>query len=351
VLPSLFVVHKYAGWPAVVAYAITAWLAVTFRASIPVPRSPHTIRAAAAATLAVLVVAFLTIYPLVNVHAPALGSDDDDTYNAGARALMDGRNPYAERTYLGNALHPLPGSFLLALPFVVLGTSAWQNLFWLTLFFLAVGADAGERSALRLAWLVLAFSPTVIHETVTGTGHVANTIYVALGLWWLIRTPHRDIAAVTWGVALASRANFLLLVPLSFGWLHQHHGWRAAVRALTLTGLTVAALTLPFYLRDPANFGPLEAGNRLLRFNVLFPYAGQIIVALSAALAVALSRRRMDAAALFISCAVVQAVPVAFGVALSTWHRQIPDLAYAAYGTFAAWFIFMAAAPADETRR
>lgn len=352
VLPSLFVVHKYAGWLAAVAYAIAAWLAVAFRARIPVPRSPRAIRAAAAATLAILIAVFLTIYPRVNVHSPGLGSDDDDTYNIGARALMDGRNPYAERTYLGNALHPLPGSFLLAVPFVLLGTSGWQNIFWLTLFFLAVRAETGDDAdALRLAWIVLAFSPTVVHQTVTGTGHVANTIYVLLGLWWLIRTRHRDAAAVAWGVALASRANFLFLLPLSFAWLRQHHGSRAALRAMALTSATVAALVLPFYLHDPTGFGPLEGASRLLRFDAFVPYSGEVIMALTAVVAVVLSSRRMDAPALFISCAIVQAVPVLLGTTLSSLYRGRLDLAYAAYGTFAAWFVFMAAASLDTTRR
>src|SRR5205823_5031347 len=96
-------------------------------------------------TLLVIVIAFLLIYPHVNTHTPGTGSDDDDALNLGAMALLTGRFPYSCTTYLGNALHHFAGAFVLASPFVVLGTSALQNLFWLPLFFLAVREEAGGR--------------------------------------------------------------------------------------------------------------------------------------------------------------------------------------------------------------
>ena len=78
----------------------------------------------------------------------------------------------------------------------------------------------------------------------------------------------RDVAAIAWGVTLASRANFLLLVPLAFGYLRQHAGWRAAIRAMSLTCATAACLTVPFWLHDRGDFGPLEAASRLLVFRL-----------------------------------------------------------------------------------
>jgi hypothetical protein len=349
VVPSLFVVQKYTGWIGAVAYAAAAALGVGGRAGIPAPRSTRAVRWAAVATTALIVAVFVGVYPVVNTHVPGTGSDDDDTYNIGARALAAGRSPYDELTYLGNALHPLPGSFILAAPFVLLGTSAWQNVFWLTLFCLTVKSiRACERDALRLAWLVLALSPTVIHQVVTGTGHAANTIYVVLGLLWLIRTRHRAVAATAWGIALASRANFLFLIPVAFGWIANRHGWQAAARATAIICLTVAVLTLPFYFRDPARFGPLEGANRVVRFDAVIPYAGEIIVGMMAVVAIVVARRQPNEAMLFGNCAIVQAVPVVIGTALSTWQRRQLDLAYAAYATFAAWFVIMAIALTDE---
>jgi hypothetical protein len=237
----------------------------------------------------------------------------------------------------------LPGAFLLAAPFVLLGTSALQNLFWLPMFFLAVVEESGDsRMTLQLAWLVLILSPTVVYEVVTGTGYLSNTISVLLGLWWLVRTKHRDAAAVAWGVALASRANFVFLVPLAFGWLQQHAGWRPASRAAVLTCLTIVCLTVPFYLHDPVHFAPLDTANRLLRFDELLPHLGAALIVLTAAIAISLSFTPMDAGALFRNCAWVLAFPVVTGVVLSSWQERELNLWYARYGTFFAWFALMA---------
>ena len=145
---------------------------------------------------------------------------------------MRGGFPYAVRTYLGNAVHHLPGAFVLASPFVVLGTSALQNLFWLPVFFVVISEESDSRTALSLAWLIFALSPVVMYEVVTGTGYVSNTIYVLLGLWWLVRTEHRAVAAIAWGVTLSSRANFILLLPLAFAVIRRQTDSRTAVRAI-----------------------------------------------------------------------------------------------------------------------
>ena len=63
-----------------------------------------------------------------------------------------------------------------------------------------------------------------------------------------------------------------------------------------------------------------------------------------AALAFALSFTRMDAAALFRNCALVQALPVVAGVVLTTVQDRQLNLWYARYGPFFAWFALMALA-------
>ena len=193
VAPSLFIVDKYLGAAGATVYAATAAVAVWTAARLPVPRTPRLRLTLAIGAIVCVVILFAAVYPRVNVHAPGRGSDDDDAQNVGARALLAGRFPYDERTYLGNVLHQLPGAFVLAAPFVIAGTSALQNLFWLPAFFAAVRKEADDSAALRLGALVLTMSPTVIHQVVTGTGHAANTIYVALGLWWLSRIPFSSL--------------------------------------------------------------------------------------------------------------------------------------------------------------
>jgi hypothetical protein len=344
VFPSLMITQKYLGWAGVVAYLVLAAAAVAIWRSHPfgLPMSDRVVRSLAAVTFALVVVIFLTVYPRVNSQLSGQGSDDDDANNVGAIALIHGHSPYAERTYIGSALHQLPGAFVLSLPFVLAGTSAIQNLFWLPLFFLAVREETkSNRVALHLAWLVLFFSPTVMHQVVTGTGYVANTIYVVLGLWWLLWTTHRDLAAVAWGVALATRANFLLLIPIAFGGLRQRQGTKTAVRATALTLATVLMLSLPFYLHDPLNFGPAEGANRLFRFDSLIAYSGETMLFVAAALAVFFARTPMDRGDVFRNCAIVQAIAPIAGTLLGTIQRGIPDLSYATYGTFFSWFAFM----------
>jgi hypothetical protein len=349
--PSLFVVHKYAGRPGLAAYLVGSALCVWLIPRLPVPRTARAKTSWALLTLAAVVIVFALVYPRVNVHAPGQGSDDDDALNLGASALVSGHSPYTERTYLGNVLHQLPGAFLLATPFVWAGTSALQNLFWMPLFFLAArremadrgGEDAGGET-LRMVWLVLAGCPVVLHEIVTGTGRGSNTIYVLLGLWWLTRTRRPLVAAAAWGVALASRANFLFLLPLAFGWLRQRHGTRAALGAVSMTSATVLCLVVPFYLNDPAHFGPAEAANRLTGLDAVLPHAATAIVLGMAALSVGLSMGRMEVAALFRNSALVQAVPVVAGVVLGMVASGRLALAYATYGTFVLWLVLMALA-------
>jgi hypothetical protein len=342
VFPSSFVVDKYLGLECTIVYAIVVALVVACRPQLTGRLSDRNLLWLTLLTWSAIVVAFLVIYPIANTHAPATGSDDDDALNLGAAALFSWRFPYAHTTYLGNVLHQLPGAFVLASPFVLLGTSAWQNLVWLPLFFLTVREEASSQEALQWAWIVLALSPAVMHEVVTGTGYLSNTIYVLLGLWWLIRTKRRDLAAITWGVTLASRANFLFLVPLAFGCLRQRTGLRTALRATALTCATTACLSVPFYLHDRHHFGPLEAADRLLVFNQLLPHLGLAIIVLMAMLAVTLSFTPMNAAALFRNCALVQVVPVVAGVVfISIQDRQL-NLWYARYGSFFAWFVLMA---------
>src|SRR5579864_6368648 len=246
VFPPSFIVDKYLGWEGVAAYWIMAAVVLAWKPRLSDRLSNRHLYWFAVVTFLVVVMVFLAVYPIANTHAAGKGSDDDDALNLGVTAMFTGHFPYSQTTYLGNVLHQLPGAFVLAAPFVLLGTSALQNLFWLPMFFLAVRKETEDsRTTLLLAWLVLILSPTVVYEVVTGTGYLSNTIYVLLGLWWLVRTKHRDIAAVAWGVALASRANFVFLIPLAFGWLQQHAGWRPASRAAVLTCLTIVCLTLP----------------------------------------------------------------------------------------------------------
>jgi hypothetical protein len=342
VLPSLFIVQKFIGSAGASAYAAFVALLVVGWRHVPPPGSARRELLLALALVAAVIVVFVWFFPRVNVHLPLQGSDDDDAYDLGARALLSGRSPYAERTYLGNVLHQFAGAFILAIPFVLMGTSALQNVFWLPLFFVAARTEIRDGRAVHLAALALVASPVILYHVATGTGHCANAIYAALGLWWLIRTErHRDAASVAWGVALASRANFVFLLPFAFAWVRKRFGLTAAARSAALTTVTIALLTAPFYLSRPSDYGPLEASNRLTRFDALLPHAGVVLIFVMGLLALWLAARAVNVAELFRNAAIVQAFPVVAGTVLGAIQWQTIDLVYLEYLVFALWFALM----------
>ena len=338
VLPSVFTVQKFFGWPSVGGYCIaTAW-AVWQRPLLRWRLNERTALWLSVLTFVGLAMLFAIGYPIANTHIPGTGSDDDDALNTAVFELFHGHNPYYARTYLGNTFNHFPGAFLLAAPFVLLWTSALQNLFWLALFFLVLRRELGNTlAALQWFWLMLIFSPIVVHQLITGTGHVTNAIYVMLGLWWLVNAQHKALPAAVWGVTLSSRANFLFLLPLAFGWLTQRSGWKTSVRLLILTGLVCVLLTLPFYVYDPQGFAPLGAVDRLTRFEVVLPYAGWLIGIGMALLSFILASQPMHkSSVLWRNCALVQAFPVIAGYLLG--H----DLMFLTYGSFFLCFGILA---------
>ena len=353
--PSVYVVQRFFGWGAVVAHLVLA--AVLLRPVLALPKwlTDRQVRAALLAALALAVVVFAVAYPKVNVHEPGAGSDNDDTCDIGARALLHGESPYAHVTYLGNPLSLMPGSFVIAAPFTMAGASAIQNVFFLALFAIAVRAETrDERRALAVTLAVLAFSLSTWHSLVTGSDHMANPLYVLLGLWWLVRTERRDLAAVAWGITLASRANFLFLIPLAWGWLAARSSRTAATRTMLIALATFTAITLPFYLHAPDQFGPRIGAVQLGRLNALLPHADLIIMAAVGAASVVLARRIRTVSSLFGRCAIVQGIAPIGGLAIST-AAGAPYLPYFAYAEMAAWFglfaLAIASAPGAEPRR
>ena len=341
-IPSWAVVAKYTGVTGVVVYSlcVAAALLVLPEIFLKIPR--RSVAALSVMTLLAVAVAFALVYPRVNVQTEGAGSDDDDAHNVGVAALLAGESPYSRRTYLGNALHQLPGSYVLAAPFVALGTSALQNLVCLpVLFALVARRTRDSRSALVLSWLVLLLSPGVWHQVVTGSSYSWDAIWVVLGIWWIWRQPGSAIASIFCGVAMCSRPNFLLLLAPVYGALSRTNGRAVALRSVVLAAFTAIALALPFYLVSQ-EFGPLEAFATLDQFSEAVPAAGVAILVLTAIVAVGLSRVAVDLDGLFLQCAAVQAVPVVAVMLLSAaLDGGTRWLSLASYATFASWFALM----------
>lgn len=346
--------HQYGGWGGGLAYAVAVlapvhWVTRCRRHEKGLLDDGLPVMWLAVGTTLAVAVLFAVVYPNVDVHVPGRGSDADDALNIGARALLAGHSPYATSTYLGNELSPLPGALVLAMPFVLLGTSALQNLLWVPAFFLVVAHDTRERAwTLRLAWAVLLASPAVLHEILTGGDHSANTIYVLLGLRWLLASGGRPLAAAVWGVTLASRANFLLLLLPVCGWLWRHHGRSTAIRATAIAVGVVALLVLPLaWHHGVAGFAPLHGAERLTRFDDLVPHAGALILGTMLAGGAWLARKPLTVAGLLLGCAAIQAWPVLAGSLVGLWAAGEPGVASLHYGVFASWIAVMAVARSD----
>lgn len=347
-LPSLGVVQKYTGLTGVgiylVAVPLALWLLQSARARSYKQKITRTqARWLLGLTFALLVVLFRVGYPLANSGALGGGSDRDDALDMATRALFAGRYPYSEQTYLGNPISPLPGALLFAAPFVLLGGSASQNLFWMLVFVLALAGYLKDlRQALLLLWVVLALSPVVLQEFISGGDLLANSIVVTagvLGLAYLapaVRVPawQKYGLAILLGVGLSWRANFLLVLPLLFSSLASRAGKKQAAIYLGLICLTFVCVSLPLYLVDPGRFTPLSTLNELGRFAGVLPFAGMVVPALTLLLAMALSvwRNNADISQLMRNCALVLALPVVSLVALHSLATNQLNLSLSAFG-------------------
>ena len=354
-IPSTDTIQKYFGSKAVAAYIFIGFCLLQISYKLILPRFICIVTERQALLLALLtflglVLVFSILYPIAQAGIVGGGSDQDDALNIAATELIHGRYPYYPKTYLDNPIAPLPGAIILAVPFVLLGNSAYQNIFWLTVFFLAVKSylKSGS-SSLALMWTILILSPSVLQNVVTGVDHPANTIYILVFMWWMVisisksdvATWKKLVPSVLLGIGLSSRSNFILILPLLFSTLVQTAGWKPAIKYIAVTGIVFGAITVPFWLYDPRGFVPLFVqSTKLTQFQLILPFAGILIPSVAGAIAFALGFQRMgrDCVVLFRNCAVVEAFPVLCVIALSTIQTGSFNLAWAGYGLFFLFF-------------
>jgi hypothetical protein len=346
VLPSTALLQEHLGWWGIAAHL----LLVSFVLASVVALWPRLYSLVAGRywlLLGILVLGlaavFAVVYPLETAGRFSLGSDRDEALNIAARRLLAGEYPYYERTHLGGAITPLPGAILLSLPFVLLGNSAYQNLFWLLVFLYATTRYLEDRaSALVLFYLALALSPAIQYEFISGGDVLSNAIYVTVLAFLVMRAYAAGVGARAWqvggclllGLGLASRPNFFLLLPLLFALLWRQSGLRAALAGCGLAALASLAVILPFYLYDPGRFSPLTAGNKLAVFDRSLPYASLAVVVLSlvASFLVAFFLGRTSSPEreplFYYGLAIVQLVPILGAVILASAINGRLDLGF-----------------------
>ena len=348
IIPSLWLPQKYLGNIGVVVYILAVSLGLLFckkyiLANLVSNMTNQQTLWLTVTTFLIMLAILFAGYPIANSDSPDSGSDRDEALNIATTALLQGHYPYQDKTYLGNPISPLPGSLILAIPFVLLGNSAYQNLFWLFVFFVSMGSYLKDRRfALCLLGIIIVFSPVVLHEYVTGGDLLANSLYVLLFVIWTthfipktsISSWQKVLLAALLGIGLASRANFVLLLPLVFSALGQRVGWRTSTKYLAITCLTFALITIPFYLYHPQGFSPLHTTNKLDQFHVILPFSGMIVPLVTLVLALLLSfySKNSVMSILLRNCALVLALPVLCGTILKSILVGNLDLTFTSYG-------------------
>ena len=352
--PSTGLVVAYVGFPGLILYLVCAVLTLLAGRALLVRirrwPGPAWADRLALLTLVGLFVVFAIVYPRVNTSSPGRGSDADDALNLATQALLSGRYPYHLRTYLDNPVSPMPGALVLAMPFVLLGSSAYQVFFWLPVFYLALRRRLGAWPALLANWLVLVLAPVVLQNVLTGSDHVSNALYVLLLSWWTAETASCKgwrslVPPLLLGLGLSSRLNYLLLLPVLVAALVRLAGWRAALLRGGLTATAFVAITLPFALPDPSVFTPLWTANKLGYYSRgVLPIAELAVPILCAILAIMLAFRpgNRRVSGLFAQSAAIQAWPVLALIVVSSLARGGLSLDYAAYGIFFLYFALAA---------
>jgi hypothetical protein len=349
-LPSVGLFEKYLGQAGVLIYGAVGipLLIFSLQPGSPLPRmflrlKPRVAWGLVVLTFAVLIAAVVVVYPIANSGIVGGGSDSDDSIDQGVRALWAGRYPYDELTYLGQPVVALTGGLLLSTPAVMLlGGSAYQNVFWLALFFWVLLAQLRDvRLALLLLWLMFGLAPATFYGVLNGTDHIASALAVLVLTYWMMaefQQKRRRVWLAVFGVALALgwRPNLLWLLPLIVMAVQRNAGWRTAGAAGSVMLLVLLATNLPFYLSNPVGYAPLHANFDLVRW-----LAGPLVPVLTGLLALVLAviqPRPCEARILFRNCAWVLALPIwCLFLAYSAALRQV-SWYFAAYGIFALFF-------------
>lgn len=298
----------------------------------------------AAGILLGLCALFVVLHPIADVKEPGRGSDSDDALEIAAGELLAGRYPYYARTYLGNEILPQPGAVLLDLPFVLLGNGAAQNLFWLAALFGGLAWWFGDSRLALVLWCAFVLpSPAVFQNIVSGSDKTANSIYVLLAVLGVLaaaragqpRTGWLLLAGAFLGVALSSRANFLLVAPIVVAEAGRRAGWRQTGMLTLAAALAWALLTLPFLFYDPPAYTPLLAYEKLAQYDPFVPGFGigvTLLAALTSVTFTFIANNAADATVLS-RCAIVQAVAPLAVVLASSYVNGRLDLTLTGYGT------------------
>lgn len=238
-----------------------------------------------------LIVGFVFYYPYENERGH--GTDRDEALNQGVNALVSLQYPYYERSYVPGKPHEegydnrpitvLPGSMLFASPFVLMGNSAYQNFFWITvLFFYLAGKYKSYEYALLTLIIIIFFCATFLFQLLIGSDYISNVIwiYVLTSLYAeRVERTKQNVFLILFllGLGLSSRFHFIfILFPLAF-FIWKKLDFTTMVKHIGIIIFAFTIITLPFVIYDFKNFTPLHYSNLYTQFNAMISYISIII--------------------------------------------------------------------------
>jgi hypothetical protein len=176
------------------------------------------------------------------------------------------------------------------------------------------------RKASATIWAIL-LSPIFLQEIVYGGDLLANNIYLLLAVLWVVRlvewrmTITHLLPLTFFGIALSSRFNFLLCVPIVGMFLVNRIGIRLAVAWLSVSLIVFAAITLPFYFYSPGAFSPLHAVGKLDLKGL--PDLSAAVLPFTVIFSLWVSRNTSTENGVMKNMAIVQAMPIGMVVMIS----------------------------------
>lgn len=342
--PSAGLVHKYIGSFGLLGYLLGVIVIFSLLKNFGLPFSDwwrNNFKLTAAGAFLAFAACFAIVYPIENSKGPGKSSDRDQGLNISAGNLLHGKYPYYEDAPDAGPLSVLPGSILLASPFVAAGNSAYQNLFWLAAFVVFAACIFDNRLlALTLIAVSLALSPSAMHEFISGGDLMSNGIFVAvfsilaLREWTSENSSNigRWAALILFGLALASRPNFLFILPLFGAILWRETSFNKAITASCVVFLAFCTVTLPFYFISPDNFTPLIARAKIEIPGI--PWASVGVIVVTAALTIAssfallLRQHENPTVAFARQCTLVILAPMISMVILRSLSSGSPDFEF-----------------------
>jgi hypothetical protein len=304
-VPSTALILKYTGLAGIILLPLAGLSAIVVLTAI---LSRRTVDLSArwlvgAGALAVLL--FALLHPLAHSGLLGPGSDREDGLNVALHALVRLHDPYSTTSFLGHQLNPMPGALILALPFYLIGNSAFQNLFWVPVFLWRAQKWFGTTSAALWCGLIFIVGcPASLRDFVTGGDYLINALYVVIAMDLAFvavnneRRWYRYAAAIFLSVAISSRPNYLIAVLVLAGTVFQSRGWLRMVEFLVLVGLGYVVLNGPLYYHGLSQLPILQVTNKMSDIPSSF-HAPLVLPAIGALIGFCSFFIRMDRARMF----------------------------------------------------